>query len=101
MRDIVELMLRVKARAYLFEAANVRHEHEYHVWDDVRLPDGKVLIPGVVSHATNVLEHPELIAERIRRFDDRDGDDKVTAGEGRRFGGRATHTSRRTKLSVA
>jgi len=66
-------MLRVKAGAYLIEAANVRHEHEYHLWEDVKLPEGKLLIPGVVSHATNVLEHPELVAERITRFADRVG----------------------------
>lgn len=62
MREVVDLMLRVNARAYVFEAGNVRHEHEYHVWEETRLPDGKVLVPGVVSHATNVLEHPELVA---------------------------------------
>ena len=56
---------RGQRRAYSFEAANVRHEHEWHVWEDVKLPAGKVLIPGVVSHATNVVEHPELVADRI------------------------------------
>src|SRR5262245_16954929 len=68
MRDIVEVMLAVKCQAYSFEAANVRHEHEWKVWQDVKLPDGKLILPGVVSHATNVVEHPELVAERIVRF---------------------------------
>jgi len=55
---IAGIMLRVNAGAYLIEAANSRHEHEYHLWEDVRLPDGKILIPGVVTHATNAIEHP-------------------------------------------
>jgi 5-methyltetrahydropteroyltriglutamate--homocysteine methyltransferase len=86
--DIVDLMLRVKAQAYLFEAANVRHEHEYHLWDQVKLPDGKILVPGVVSHATNVLEHPELVAERIGRFITRVGKENVMAGTDCGLGGR-------------
>jgi 5-methyltetrahydropteroyltriglutamate--homocysteine methyltransferase len=88
LKDIVDLVLRVKAQAYLFEAANVRHEHEYHVWDDVRLPEGKILVPGVVSHATNVLEHPELVAERLRRFADRVGQENVMGGTDCGLGGR-------------
>jgi 5-methyltetrahydropteroyltriglutamate--homocysteine methyltransferase len=68
MPDIVDVMLSVNAGAYLFEAANVRHEHEYHVWENVKLPEGKLLAPGVVSHATTLIEHPELVAERIERF---------------------------------
>ena len=59
MRDIVDVMLAVNAHAYSFEAGNVRHEHEWKVWQDVELPDDKVILPGVVSHATNVVEHPE------------------------------------------
>ena len=88
LKDIVDLVLQVKAQAYLFEAANVRHEHEYHVWDDVKLPEGKILIPGVVSHATNVLEHPELVAERLRRFVDRVGQENVMGGTDCGLGGR-------------
>src|SRR5882672_9983051 len=65
MRDIVKVMLAVRCRAYSFEAANVRHEHEWKVWQDVKLPDGKLILPGIVSHATNVVEHPELVAERL------------------------------------
>ena len=64
MRDIVEVMLAVQCQAYSFEAGNVRHEHEWRVWQDVKLPDDKLILPGVVSHATNVVEHPELVAER-------------------------------------
>src|SRR5947207_9365834 len=61
-------MLRVNAGAYSFEAANCRHEHEYHLWETVKLPDGKKIMPGVITHASNIVEHPELIAERITRF---------------------------------
>jgi 5-methyltetrahydropteroyltriglutamate--homocysteine methyltransferase len=68
LRKIVDLILKVRAGAYLIEAANPRHEHEWQVWKDVKLPAGKVLAPGVVSHGTNVVEHPELVAERILRF---------------------------------
>lgn len=85
---LVDIMLRVKAQAYLIEAANARHEHEYVVWDDVKLPEGKILIPGVVSHATDVVEHPELGAQRIRRFAKRVGRENVIAGADCGFGGR-------------
>ncbi|GIU55827.1 hypothetical protein NicSoilC12_15760 [Arthrobacter sp. NicSoilC12] len=66
--DIVDSVLQVNAGGYSFEAANVRHEHEWRVWEDAKLPEGKVIIPGVVSHATNVVEHPDLVADRIVRF---------------------------------
>jgi 5-methyltetrahydropteroyltriglutamate--homocysteine methyltransferase len=68
LKKIVDLILKVRAGAYLIEAANPRHEHEWRVWKDVKLPDGKVLAPGVVSHGTNVVEHPELVAERLLKF---------------------------------
>ena len=68
LRDIVDLILSVKAQGYVIEGANPRHEHEWKVWQDVKLPEGKVLIPGVISHATNVVEHPELVAQRIARY---------------------------------
>jgi len=77
--EIVDLMLAVNAGTYLVEAANVRHEHEYHLWETVRLPDGKKLAPGVVTHSTNLIEHPELVAERIVRFADRVGRENVIA----------------------
>ena len=67
LKDIVDLVLRVRAGAYLIEGANPRHEHEWRVWENVKLPKGTVLVPGVISHATNVVEHPELVAERIVR----------------------------------
>src|SRR6202035_525079 len=65
MRDIVDVMLAIDAGGYSFEAGNVRHEHEWKVWREVKLPDDRLILPGVVSHATNVVEHPELVAERI------------------------------------
>jgi 5-methyltetrahydropteroyltriglutamate--homocysteine methyltransferase len=80
LRDIARLVLKINAGAYLIEAGNAAHEHEWQVWQDVRLPDGKILIPGVVSHATNVVEHPELIAQRIVRFADLVGRENVIAG---------------------
>ena len=88
MADIVELMLEINAGAYSFEAANVRHEHEWRVWEDVALPDGKRILPGVVSHSTNVVEHPELVAERIRRFASVVGPERVVASTDCGLGGR-------------
>jgi len=89
--DIVDLMLSVRAGAFSFEAANPRHEHEYHVWEDVKLPDGKVLIPGVVTHASNIVEHPELIAERIVRYALLVGRENVIAGTDCGFSSQATY----------
>jgi 5-methyltetrahydropteroyltriglutamate--homocysteine methyltransferase len=80
LKDIVDLVLRVRAGAYVIEGANPRHEHEWSVWKDVKLPKGKVLIPGVISHATNVVEHPELVAERIMRYASVVGRENVIAG---------------------
>jgi len=80
LKEIVDLILKVKVGAYVIEGANPRHEHEWKVWKDVKLPDGKVLIPGVVSHATNVVEHPELVAERIGRYARLVGRENVLAG---------------------
>jgi len=88
MRDIVDLMLTVNAGAYSFEAGNVRHAHEWKVWQDVKLPDDKLLLPGVVSHATNVVEHPELVAERIVRFANLVGRERVIASTDCGLGGR-------------
>ncbi len=88
LQDILPVILKINAGAFVIEAANVRHEHEYHVWENARLPDGKILIPGVVSHSTNVVEHPELIAERIVRFADRVGRENVIAGTDCGLGGR-------------
>jgi 5-methyltetrahydropteroyltriglutamate--homocysteine methyltransferase len=88
MRDIVEVMLQINASAYSFEAANARHEHEYRVWEEVKLPDDKLILPGVVSHATNVVEHPELVAERILRFAKLVGRERVIAATDCGLGGR-------------
>ena len=79
LRKIVDLILKVRAGAYLIEAANPRHEHEWQVWKEVKLPEGKILAPGVVSHGTNVVEHPELVAERILRFANLVGRENVIA----------------------
>jgi 5-methyltetrahydropteroyltriglutamate--homocysteine methyltransferase len=86
--SIIDILLRVNAGGYLIEAANSRHEHEYHVWEDVSLPDGKILIPGVVTHATATIEHPDLVAERILRYTDRVGAQNVIAGADCGFGSR-------------
>ncbi len=80
LKDIIDVILTIKAGAYSFEAANPRHEHEYHVFEQVKLPEGKILIPGVISHTTNLVEHPELIAERIVRFAKLVGRENVIAG---------------------
>jgi len=80
LRDVVDLMLQVRAQAYSVEAANPRHEHEYHVWEDVKLPEGKILIPGVIAHTTHTVEHPELVKERIMRYARLVGRENVIAG---------------------
>ncbi len=77
---IIDLMLKVKAGAYSIEAANVRHEHEWHLWEKVKLPPGKILIPGVVTHHTTTVEHPRLVAERIVNFARLVGRENVIAG---------------------
>ena len=87
-RDILEPVLQAKVGAISFEAGNVRHEHEWKVWQEVRLPDGMVMLPGVVSHATNVVEHPELVADRICRFADIVGRERVIASTDCGLGGR-------------
>jgi 5-methyltetrahydropteroyltriglutamate--homocysteine methyltransferase len=78
-KDIVDLVLKVKAGTYLIEGANPRHEHEWRVWEAVKLPEGKVVAPGMISHATNVVEHPELVAQRIVRLAQLVGRDRVMA----------------------
>ena len=87
-RDIIEGVLKANVGAISFEAGNVRHEHEWRVWQEVRLPDEKVILPGVVSHATNVVEHPDLIADRICRFADIVGRERVIASTDCGLGGR-------------
>jgi 5-methyltetrahydropteroyltriglutamate--homocysteine methyltransferase len=80
LKDIVDLLLQVNVGHYSFEAANPRHEHEWMVWQSVKLPPGKVLIPGVISHATNIVEHPELVAQRIVRLAKIVGRENVMGG---------------------
>jgi 5-methyltetrahydropteroyltriglutamate--homocysteine methyltransferase len=90
--DVVDAMLAVNAGAYSFEAANPRHEHEYHLWETVKLPDGKKLIPGVITHASNIVEHPELIAERLLRYANLVGSGNVIAGVDCGFSSQATYS---------
>jgi len=78
-KDIIDLVLRVRAGGYSLEMANPRHEHEWRLWEKVKLPKGKVLVPGLISHATNIVEHPELVAERIVRLANLVGRDNVIA----------------------
>ena len=80
LRDIVDLLLRVKAQAYSVEAATPRHSYEWRVWQDVKLPEGKILVPGVIAHTTAVVEHPETIAERIMNFATLIGRERIIAG---------------------
>lgn len=91
LKDVVDLLLKVKAQAYSVEAGNVRHEHEWKVWKETRLPDGKLLMPGVVSHATNVLEHPEVIADRLLNYASAVGRENVIASTDCGLGGRLHH----------
>ncbi|HEU0168497.1 MAG TPA: cobalamin-independent methionine synthase II family protein, partial [Chloroflexota bacterium] len=88
LKHVVDLMLRINAQAYSLEAANPQHEHEWKVWRDVKLPEGKILIPGVVSHASNVVEHPELVADRIIQYAQLVGKENVIAGTDCGMGGR-------------
>jgi 5-methyltetrahydropteroyltriglutamate--homocysteine methyltransferase len=80
LKDIVDIVLKIRAGAYSFEAANPRHEHEWKVWKNVKLPDGKILIPGVITHSTVLVEHPELVAERLVRYASVVGRENVIAG---------------------
>lgn len=87
-RHIAPLLLEIDATYYSFEAANVRHEHEWTVWQDLELPENKVLVPGIVSHATNVVEHPELVAQRLERFAKLVGPERVIGSTDCGLGGR-------------
>ena len=100
LRDIIEVALQAKVGAISFEAGNVRHEHEWRVWQEVKLPDDKVILPGVVSHATNVVEHPELVADRICRFADLVGRERVIAATDCGLGGRVHHQIAWAKLEA-
>jgi 5-methyltetrahydropteroyltriglutamate--homocysteine methyltransferase len=80
LKHLVDIMLRVNAGGYSFEAANPRHEHEWRVWETAKLPADKILIPGVITHASNLVEHPEAVAQRILRFAGVVGRERVIAG---------------------
>lgn len=80
LRDIIDLVLEVNAECYSIEAANPTHEHEWRIWEDVTLPDGKSLMPGVVGHASDLIEHPELVAQRLVRVAKLVGRENVIAG---------------------
>ena len=106
LRNVIDLMLKVKASQYSVEAANPQHEHEWKDWKDVKLPAGKAVIPGVVTHKTNVLEHPEVVADRIVRYAEAVGPGKRYRRHGLRHGrphpsagglGKATRTVRRCR----
>ncbi|HET7190367.1 MAG TPA: cobalamin-independent methionine synthase II family protein [Pseudolabrys sp.] len=86
LKYFVDLMLQVHAVAYLIEAANPRHEHEWQLWQEVKLPADKILVPGVVSHCIHLVEHPELVAQRIERFAGVIGRERVIAGTDCGFG---------------
>ena len=100
MKEIVGSMLKINAGAYSFEAGNVRHEHEWAVWKDTKLPDDRIILPGVVSHTTNVVEHPELVAERIGRFTSLVGRERVIASTDCGLGGRVHHDIAWAKLET-
>ncbi len=91
LKHIADLLVQIKAMQYSIEAANVRHEHEYHVWEQVKLPAGRMLMPGVISHATDLVEHPELIAERIINYANIVGRENVQTGTDCGIGSRVGH----------
>jgi 5-methyltetrahydropteroyltriglutamate--homocysteine methyltransferase len=100
LEHILDLILTVKAKTYSFEAGNVRHEHEWRVWQSAKLPAGKMLMPGVVSHATNLVEHPQLVADRILRYATIAGRENVIAGTDCGLGGRVHPDLAWAKLKV-
>jgi len=91
LREIADLILAVRAEGYSIEASNPRHDHEWRVWEDVKLPDGKILIPGVVGHASDFIEHPELVAERLGKYAALVGKENVIAGTDCGLGPRVGH----------
>lgn len=97
---IVDLMLEVHAGSYSFEAGNARHEHEWRIWEDTVLPEGKVILPGVVSHVTNIVEHPQLVADRLERFTSLVGIERVVASTDCGLGGRIDPTIAWAKLAA-
>ena len=100
LKHVVDLMLKVTAQAYSVEAANPQHEHEWKVWQETKLPEGKILIPGVVSHASNVVEHPELVSDRIVQYAGLVGKQNVIASTDCGMGGRVHHQIGWAKLAA-
>jgi len=90
LQDVIHLFLKINAGTYSFEAANPRHDHEWRVWEHVKLPAGKVLIPGVISHTTNLVEHPQLVADRLVKYATLVGRENVIAGSDCGFSSQAT-----------
>ena len=91
LRHILHLILRIKAAAYSFEGANPRHEHEYALWETNNLPEGSTLIPGVITHSTVMVEHPELVKQRLIRYANLVGKENVIAAADCGFGTFASH----------
>jgi 5-methyltetrahydropteroyltriglutamate--homocysteine methyltransferase len=91
MAEIAGLMLKINAGAYSFEAANARHDHEWRIWQDIKLPEGKVLIPGVITHTSNIVEHPELVAQRLLNYASVVGRENLIAGADCGFSSQATY----------
>jgi methionine synthase II (cobalamin-independent) len=91
LRELTDLILAVRAQGYSIEASNPRHEHEWRVWEDVKLPAGRILIPGVVGHASDFVEHPELVAERLTKYARMVGRENVIAGTDCGLGPRVGH----------
>ena len=89
MKDFIDIVLEIRAGAYSFEASNPRHEHEWRIWEDVKLPEGKLVVPGVITQSSVVVEHPELVAERLMRFAGLVGRENVIAGSDCGFGTQA------------
>jgi 5-methyltetrahydropteroyltriglutamate--homocysteine methyltransferase len=100
MKDVIDLVLQVNAQCYSFEAGNVRHEHEWTLWKDIKLPAGKFIMPGVISHATNIVEHPELIARRLQNFAAAVGRENVIGGSDCGLGSRLHEDLVWAKLSA-
>ena len=98
LKDIVDIMLKAKPQAVSFPGANPRHGHEWKVWQDVKLPDGKVIIPGVIDSTSNFVEHPELVADRIVQYAQAVGRENVIAGVDCGFGTFAGRVQVDTKI---
>jgi 5-methyltetrahydropteroyltriglutamate--homocysteine methyltransferase len=90
LKDIADILVTIRAQSYSFEAANPRHDHEWRVWENVKLPEGRLLIPGVITHSNVLVEHPQLVADRLLRFAKAVGRENLIAGVDCGFGTMAT-----------